>query len=186
MYWITPPARLCSESSDSDEYVMLFCLPSSGFISCQLHLAFPRRAWGGKCAQQHFCCIWSYHQRRQSNTGQSMSPLSMVRWKRLKRCPVHTVFAWTQIGRYGKWRSFCIDTLVLLESASIHFGDLQSQTTWQAVGVFYCGRIKLTVVDAEDLGMIHLFGGQCDWRRPWWCWNLDYTCFYHIVDHFPF
>ena len=28
----TPLARLCSESSDSDEYVMLFCLPSSGFI----------------------------------------------------------------------------------------------------------------------------------------------------------
>ena len=24
--------RLCSEFSDSDEYVMLFCLPSSGFI----------------------------------------------------------------------------------------------------------------------------------------------------------
>ena len=23
-------------------------------------------------------------------------------------------FAWTQIGRYGKWRLFCIDTLVLL------------------------------------------------------------------------
>ena len=23
MYWITPPARLCFESSDSDEYVML-------------------------------------------------------------------------------------------------------------------------------------------------------------------
>ena len=28
--------------------------------------------------------------------------------------------------------------------------------------IFYCGRIKLTVVDAENLGMIHLFGGQCD------------------------
>ena len=27
---------------------------------------------------------------------------------------------------------------------------------------FYRGRIKLTVVDAEDLGEIHLFGGQCD------------------------
>ena len=64
---------------------------------------------------------------------------------------------------------FCIDTLVLLESASIHFGDLQLQTTWQAVGVwvFYCNRIKLTVVAAEDLGMIHLFGGQCDLRRQW-------------------
>ena len=27
--------------------------------------------------------------------------------------------------------------------------------------------IRLTVVDAENLGMIHLLGGQCDWRRPW-------------------
>ena len=26
-----------------------------------------------------------------------------------------------------------------------------------AVGVFYCGGIKLTGVDADDLGMIHLF-----------------------------
>ena len=30
------------------------------------------------------------------------------------------------------------------------------------------------------------FGGKCDWRRPWWCCNLDYTRFYHIVDHFPY
>ena len=84
----------------------------------------------------------------------------MVRWKRLKRLPVYTAFAWTQIGRYGKWRLFCSDTLVILESASIHFWDLKSKTTWQAVGVwvFYGGRIKLTVVDAEDLGMIHLLG----------------------------
>ena len=83
----------------------------------------------------------------------------MVRWKRLKRWPGHTAFACTQIGRYGKWRLFCIDTLVLLESASIHFWDLKSKTTWQVVGawVFYRGRIKLRVVDAEDLGMIHLF-----------------------------
>ena len=35
------------------------------------------------------------------------------------------------------------------------------------VWVFYRGRIKLTAVDADDLGMINLFGGQCDWRRPW-------------------
>ena len=48
----------------------------------------------------------------------------------------------------------------------------------------YRGRIKLTVVDAEDLGMIHLFGDQCDWRRSRWCWNLDYTRFYNIVDIF--
>ena len=45
-------------------------------------------------------------------------------------------FAWTQIGRYGKWRLFCIDTLVLLESVSIDFWDLKSKTTWHAVGVF--------------------------------------------------
>ena len=32
MYRITPLVRVCSESSDSDKYVMLFCLPSSGFI----------------------------------------------------------------------------------------------------------------------------------------------------------
>ena len=113
----------------------------------------------------------------------------MVYWKKLKRCPVHTAFARTQIGRYGKWRLFCIETLVLLESASIHFWDLKSKTTWQAVEVwaFDRDRIKITVVDAEDLGMIHLLGGgQCDWRGPWWCWNLDYTRFYHIVDHFPY
>ena len=49
---------------------------------------------------------------------------------------------------------------MLLISASIHFWDLKSKTTWQAVGVwvFYRGRIKLTVVDAEDLGMIHFSG----------------------------
>ena len=112
----------------------------------------------------------------------------MVRWKRLKRWPVNRAFAWTQIGRYGKWRLYCIDTLVPLESASIHFWDLKSKTIWQAVEtwVFYRCCIKLTVVDAENLGMIHLFGGQCDWRRPWWCWNPDYTRFYHIVDHFPY
>ena len=34
--------------------------------------------------------------------------------------------------------------------------------------------------------MIYLFGGQCDWRRPWWCWNLDYAYFYLIVDHFSY
>ena len=112
----------------------------------------------------------------------------MVRWKKLKRWSVHTAFAQTQIGRYGKWRLLCIDTLVLLVSTSIHFWDLKSKTIWQAVGVwvFYRGRIKLTVVDAEDLGIIHLFGGKCDWRRPRWCWNLDYTRFYHIVDHYTY
>ena len=54
---------------------------------------------------------------------------------------------------------FCIDTLVLLESASIHFWDLKSKTTWQAVGVwvFYRGRIRLIVVDAEDLEVWLIF-----------------------------
>ena len=32
MYWIALLVSLYSESSDSDEHVMLFCLPSSGFI----------------------------------------------------------------------------------------------------------------------------------------------------------
>ena len=45
------------------------------------------------------------------------------------------------------------------------FGIKSRKTIWQAVGVFYRGRIKLTVVDAEDLGMIHLFG-ESMWLAP--------------------
>ena len=94
----------------------------------------------------------------------------MVRWKRLKCWPVHTAFAWTQIDHYGKWRLFCINTLVLLGSASIHFWDLKLKTTWHAVGVCRGSRYDSSF--------------QCDLRRPWWCWNLEYTRFYHIVTTF--
>ena len=43
---------------------------------------------------------------------------------------------------------------------SSHFSDPKSKATWQAVGVIYRGRIKFTVVNADDLGMIHLFCGS--------------------------
>ena len=72
-----------------------------------------------------------------------------------------------------------------MKSASSHFWDPISKLTWQVV-VFYRGHIELTLVDAQDLGMIHLLGDQCDWGRPWWCWHLDFTRFDHIINYSPF
>ena len=69
IYWITPPAKICSESSDSDKYVMLFCLPSSDFIFMP---ASPFRVEPEVVNVLSSISAVYDHQYRQSNTDQSM------------------------------------------------------------------------------------------------------------------
>ena len=63
----------------------------------------------------------------------------------------------------------------------------REQLVRPAVEVFYRGHIKLTGVDADDLGMIYLFWGSMWLGCQWWCWHLDYTRFDYIPSTtFPF
>ena len=93
MYWITPHARLCSESSDTDEYVMLFCLPSSGFM---LHASFTKPFRDEPevvNVLRNISAVDNYIINGDKATLINPCTLSMVRWKRLKLWPVHTALA---------------------------------------------------------------------------------------------